>query len=278
MRRTLFVMLAGVSLMAGPALAQRQGQSGSTGQFNQASPSDRMNQDVGQSGQDTGSLKGDVSQKRGFGSVDEPKKYLSAVDLYLENAMNDVKVIYESTQMKAGRADEVIQREAIGDIDRALGQALNHFQRVKAMPGAITNLDKADDFQRNLYQARSVVPQLRSAVKSDSRSQIQLLSSQLFTSLKNAGDAFGDIADKQKFTRIKDIDVPERQPVRGEDRDLDLKRDVNQGDQGTLDQDRGRDQGGRFQGQSPDQMPRPSNANTPQDTGDLNRIPSVPER
>ena len=272
MRRTVFAVFAGVSLLAGAALADRQpGQAGPTGsgQEGQSGQSDRWGQDTGQVGQDTDRLKGDVSQRRGFGSVDEPKKYLSAVDLYLENAMNNVKVLYESTQMKPGRADQVIQGEAIGNIDRALGQALNHFQRVKAMPGSITNMDKADDFQRNLYQARSVVPQLRSAVKSDSRSQIQTLSSQLFTSLKNANDAFGDIADKQKFTRIKDIDVPERQPVRGQDLDQDFKGDLNRGDQDNL------DRRGKFQGQSPDQMPRPSNS---QDTGDLNRIPSVPER
>lgn len=274
MRRTILVALAGVSLLAGSALAERQpGQAGSTGQSGQAGQSDRPGQDTGQFGQDTGQWKGDVSQRQGAGSVDEPKKYLSVVDLYLENAMNNVKVLYESTQMKPGRADDVIQREAIGNIDRALGQALNHFQRVKSMPGAITNMDKADDFQRNLYQARAVVPQLRSAVKSDTHTQIQLLSSQLFTSLKNANDAFGDIADKQKFTRIKDIDVPERQPVRGEDTDQDFKGDLNQGDRGNL--DLGRDRGGRFQGHSPDQMPRPSNT---QDTGDLNRIPSVPDR
>lgn len=265
MRRTILVALAGVSLLAGSALAERlQGQ----GQSGQAGSSDRLGQDPGQLGQDTGQWKGDVSQRRGFGSVDEPKKYLSVVDLYLENAMNNVKVLYESTQMKPGRADDVIQREAIGNIDRALGQALNHFQQVKSMSGVITNMDKADDFQRNLYQARAVVPQLRSAVKSDTRAQIQTLSSQLFTSLKNAGDAFDDIADKQKFTRIKDIDVPERQPVRGEDLDQDFKGDVNQ----DYNLDLGRDRRGRFQ--SPDQMPRPSNT---QDTGDLNRIP-VPER
>jgi len=282
MRRTVLAVLAGVSLLAGSALADSPPGQGGTGQFNPSGQQDRLGgQDTGQFGQDTGQagqFKGDISQRKGVGSIDEPKKYLSVVDLHLENAMNNVKVLYESTQMKPGRADEVIQREAIGSLDRSLGQALNNFQQVKSMPGVIGNMDKADDFQRNLYQARSLVPQLRTAVKSDSRAQIQSLSAQLFTSLKNAGDAFGDIADKQKFTRIKDIDVPERQPVRGDDSDEDFKGKLNQdlNDQDNLDRrnldDRDLDQGGRFRGTSPDQKPRPSN------TGDVDRIPAVPDR
>ena len=104
MRRTVLAVLAGVSLLAGSALADSPPGQGGTGQFNPSGQQDRLGgQDTGQFGQDTGQagqFKGDISQRKGVGSIDEPKKYLSVVDLHLENAMNNVKVLYESTQMK----------------------------------------------------------------------------------------------------------------------------------------------------------------------------------
>jgi hypothetical protein len=150
------------------------------------------------------------------GMMDEPKKHLSEVDLYLRDAINNAKVLYETTQMQPGKLDATIQREDLSNIEKALSGAQTHLQHVKSMPEAkVQDADKVSDQQRRITEAKSMVVRLRTAVRSDNKSQIQTMTSQLYASLKSADDTFGQIAEKQNLTRVDKIDVPEKQPVGG---------------------------------------------------------------
>ncbi len=195
MKRSLMVLLAGASLV-GPATAiAQQGGMGAN------------KMDEKQMG----------AEKSAAGAKpDESKKHVSEIDLYLRDAMNNTKVLYTTTQLTPGKLDATIEREDLGNIDRAISSALTHVSHVKSMPEArVSDTAKVDSLQKNLTQARNLLGQIRTAVKSDSRDQVASLSSQLYARLKDADDDLSSIADKINLTRVDRITIPERQPVGG---------------------------------------------------------------
>ncbi len=164
---------------------------------------------------DTGDQPMGKSEKMGGGkSTDEPKKHLGEVDVYLRDAINNTKLLYGYSQLTPGKADSTIEKEGINNIDRALGNSLTHISHVKTLPEAKgMETSKIDTLQRDLMQARSMVGELRSAMKD--RAEFASMTAQLFTKLHDADDQFNAIADAQNLTRVDKINVPERQPVKG---------------------------------------------------------------
>jgi hypothetical protein len=199
MRKTLLALIAGGMLVGVGARAQGPGPQG------------------GQKG--TSETK---AQKPTMGTAgtkaDEPKKHLGEMDVYLKDAINNVKVVYETTQLEPGKLDATIEREGLTNIDKAISGAMTHVSHIKSMPEAhVIDMASLDLVQKDLTQAKSMLTQLRTAVKNDNREQVAMLSSQLYARLKDADDAFSTLADKQNFTRVDKIMVPERQPVGGQE-------------------------------------------------------------
>jgi hypothetical protein len=148
------------------------------------------------------------------GMADEPKKHLSEVDLYLRDAINNTKVMYNDTQMRPGKLDSVIEKENLTNLDKSLSSALTHVQHIKSMPEAhVADMGKIDQLSHDLTQARGMIPELRAAMHE--KDLFASLSSQLYTKLKDADDTFNAICDKQGLTRVDKLSVPEKQPVKG---------------------------------------------------------------
>src|SRR5262249_9512527 len=124
--------------------------------------------------------------------ADEPKKHLSEIDVYLRDAINNTKVMYNDSQMRPGKLDQVIEKENLTNIDKALSSALTHVQHIKSMPEAhVADMAKIDQLQHDLTQARGMVPEVRAAMKD--KDLFSSLSSQLYTKLKDADDTFSAI-------------------------------------------------------------------------------------
>jgi hypothetical protein len=148
---------------------------------------------------------------------DEPKKHLAEVDAYLRDAIDNTKVLYQTTQMQPGKLDTTIQRESLNNVDKALTGMMAHVGHMKSLPEArVADMAKLDDFQRDITQARGIVGQLRAAAaKPEAREQTVSLTEQLYTVLHDADNDFNAIAEKQEFTRLDRVTVPEKQPVGG---------------------------------------------------------------
>lgn len=196
MTRTWFaVAAAGASLLAAGGRAQAQG--------------------AGGAGSDP-SMQGQALPSQMSQMSDEPKKHLSEIDVYLQNAINNVKVLYETTQLRPGSLDVTIAKEGVGNTDKAISGALMHIAHIKALPEAkAQDMNKLNQLQRSFTEARSTLYKLRSAARSDSRPQIQSFASQLYAQLRLAEDSFSSIAREQRVVRVDQISVPERVPVGG---------------------------------------------------------------
>lgn len=204
MKRSLFALFGGLSLIGSAALAQHAGGGAMPSDQPQAQkePAKGTSDEIGAKG----------------AKADEPKKHLGEIDVYLKDALNNTKVLYATTQLQPGKLDPTIQREDLGNIDRAITGAMTHVSHVKSMPEArVVDMAKIDSLQKNLTRARALVGQLRTAVRSDEKDQISSLTSQLYARLREADDDFGTVADKQDLTRVDRIMVPEKQPVGGQE-------------------------------------------------------------
>jgi hypothetical protein len=191
-RNTILALVAGCSLAGGAAVADRR----------DAPPS--------------GQVKATPSMSSDLGLADEPKKHLSEIDVYLRDAMDHTKVLYETTRLVPGSLDATIQKEALANIDQALAGALSHLGHVRSRPEArVPDPQRVTELQRTLAECRSLVGKARAAVRSDTPMLIQSLSSQLFARLRQADEGFGVIAERANLTRVDAIRVPEREPVRG---------------------------------------------------------------
>ncbi len=147
---------------------------------------------------------------------DETKKHLTEVDAYIQDALNNAKVLYSMSQIPMGKMDQTIQRENINNLEKAISSALIHVGHFKSSADPkMVEMDKVDDLHRFLTDSRNVLPQLRSAMKSSDRQQLGSVTSQLFAKLKEADERYGNIAEKQNVARLDKISVPEKQPVRG---------------------------------------------------------------
>jgi hypothetical protein len=160
---------------------------------------------------DTGN-KGETTQS------DEPKKHLAEVDVYLRDALDNVKVIYNTTQLQPGKLDKTIIRESVGNIDKSLTGAITHLGHIKSLPEArVSDMAKVDALQTALNQAKQTSSLLKTAtrVSTMDTAHVSQLATRLFGQLRAADDDFGAIADQQNLTRVDKLTVPERQPVRG---------------------------------------------------------------
>ncbi len=183
-------LIAGLGLVGGTAFAENPPMGGDTGDQHQ------------------------MMKMQGGSKADEPKKHLGEIDIYLRDAINNTKVLYNVTQMQPGKLDATIQKEGINNLDKAITGALTHVQHIKTLPEAkVQDTAKLDALQTDLNQVKQMVPQLRSSMKD--RDMFASLTSQVFTRLKDADDNFSTIADKQNLTRVEKLSVPEKQPVKG---------------------------------------------------------------
>ena len=205
MKRTLLGALCGLALAGGAAFAEP-----SPGR-----PGDRSGD-------------GKSLSTQAAGKADEPKKHLGEIDVYLATALAHTKVVYQSTQLIPGGLDATIQREGLSNIDQAISSAQTHIGHIRAMPEArVADMGKLDELSQSLNQGKRLVSQLRTAVKTDGRREVQALASRLYGELRTADDLYGQIAEKQNVVRLDRIDVPERQDVSGRDQpDIDRDRAV----------------------------------------------------
>jgi hypothetical protein len=147
---------------------------------------------------------------------DEAKKHLSEIDVYLRDAENATRAMYQSSELTSGSLDTTIQKENLSNIERALTNAEKHIQHLKTLPEArVKDPSELDALSRNLADARAQLSPLKEAVRSADRTKIRDASAMMFTQLKRADDSFGQLADTQGLTRIDRIEPMERQPVRG---------------------------------------------------------------
>lgn len=202
MKRTLW-MVAGLALLAPRA-------------FGQSNPGD----DSGRGGAPPGEKmqrmpSGRMGGKSAMTNV-EPNKHLLEIDAYLTSAMDNTKLLYQSSQLPPGKLDAAIAKEDLGNVERAINSALTHTSHLKSLPEArIKDTAKLEQLRSDLTRARNLVGQLRTAVNAGDRAQVASLSSQLYAGLRSADETFGQIADQQHLVRLERITVPERQPVGG---------------------------------------------------------------
>jgi hypothetical protein len=174
-------------------------------------PQQRPMQMQGEQMNDPGAMKGS--------RADEPKKHLGEIDVYLKDAQNNVRILYQDAALAPGNLDAVIDKEGLSNLDRAITNAEKHVQHLKTVPEArLKDAKQLDAFERSLGDVRTQLTQLRNAVRANDRTKIRDAAATTFTTLQRADDAFGKIADTQGLTRVDRIQPSERQPVRGIER------------------------------------------------------------
>jgi hypothetical protein len=148
--------------------------------------------------------------------ADEAKKHLGEVDVYLKDAENNVRILYQSSELSPGNLDSVIQKESLSNLDRSITAADKHVQHLKTLPEArVKDPNQLAMFDRSLGDVKTHLTALRTAVRSNDRAKIRDAAATTFTLLTHADDAFAKIADTEGFTRVERIQPLERQPVRG---------------------------------------------------------------
>jgi len=232
-------LVAGCALVAGAAFAQsRPGSTYPSSQDTTPSPGitpGTSNDQMGTMGKgmhhdmQSGSMGQGQANSGQAGNV-EPQKHLAEVDLYLKDAMNNSKVLWQTSQLQPGHLDSVIAKEGVANIDKDITSALTHISHVKSLPEAqISDTRSLSQLQSDLGKAKTLVGQLRGVVGGGDRSRISSLSSQLFGQLRSADDSFGRIAGEVNLTRVDRITVPEKQPVSGSSSDINDKSDLGTG-------------------------------------------------
>lgn len=237
MKRTIVARLGmGVALVAGfaiagpgiawaqntPGVGQKAGQGG---QGNQ--PGMPMGNQPGMQGQPMGEM-----GQPGTQANVEGQKHLAEVELYLTDAMNGSKVLYQTSQMPSGKLDTSIAREDLGNVQRSIDSALNHVNHLKTLPEAkLSNTRDLDAVATNLKAAEKTAGKLRGVNITTNRGQFASLSSQLYGSLQQADQSFDHLAQSQRFTRLDQVQVPVQQPVGGHDQNWQGNQPSQQGNQ-----------------------------------------------
>ena len=215
--KRVIVALAAAGAFAVPALAVAQNSTDSSyGGVNQQ----RHNV--------SGTMQSQVRQPSA--SVDEVKKHLSEIDLYVSQAENNARLLFQVSDLQPGNMDPVIIREDVQNIEQSLSQAERHLDHVRQLPNAnIRNLPRLDQLQTDLAQARSQLSSVRGTLANADRAMLRDTSQRLFRTLRRADDDFSSIASQVGLVRVEQIPVTERQPVRGIDRDRDsgFERDLD---------------------------------------------------
>jgi hypothetical protein len=152
----------------------------------------------------------------GAKSTTEANKHLGEIDVYLKDAENNTKALYQTAQASPGRLDTTLEKEALNNIDKAISSALTHVQHVKSLPEAkVSDTQRLDRLQRDLERAKTIASQLRHQIAAGDRAAVSAQASSLFAQLRAADDGFGQIADEQNLVRLDRVTMPERQPVGG---------------------------------------------------------------
>jgi hypothetical protein len=150
----------------------------------------------------------------GGASHDDVKKHLSAIDAYLSQARSSARLLYQVSGLPSSGLDPTIVREDLGNLDMFVASADKHLSQLRSMSNPpLADMAKLDALARDLLRARSQLSAARSA--SASRTQLRDAGVALVRALETADDDFAEIATSVGLTRLDDVQVAPRQPVRG---------------------------------------------------------------
>jgi hypothetical protein len=176
--------------------------------------------------------------------ADEPKKHLTAVELYIRSAVDNSKALYEAAQLPQGPTDRALFKEVTGNINRDIAKAQQHIaafrkfalqgttsspeqratepgMRLK-MPGAAQA--RPEDVLVHLKQAHTATSRLSSSLGRD-RAQVRGEAAKVYTHLAAASDALRDLLRAYDVTALDRVSPPERMPVKGVDSGDDFDHD-----------------------------------------------------
>src|SRR5215831_17168922 len=131
-------------------------------------------------------------------NADEPKKHLTAVELYTKSALDNSKLLYQAAELPQGPMDKSIFKEAQQNISRDLQKADQHLSQFKSMAkanapkGKEDVMTKRDDLVQHLKDARAANAKLGAALAKD-RSTLRDAAAQVYTALIQANDSLKDI-------------------------------------------------------------------------------------
>jgi hypothetical protein len=152
------------------------------------------------------------------------RKELGEVDLYLKDALNNARLLFQITDRSQGPLSGAHAREQVVNIDRALANIDKHVAQLRSQPRAF-DATKIDLVSRDLDQARSQLATLKSLIQTR-RQNIHEAAAELARTLERADDDFGQLASSGGIGRVDQIRVTTvKQPVRGSDLDdLDITK------------------------------------------------------
>jgi hypothetical protein len=238
--KRLALTAGGLLLLAGPAFAQNQGSTTKetrtqqqTQEIQKSTPPSTTTtpNDVNQMNQpnQTGDInRADVQKQRGtettqtepMQNADEPKKHLTAVELYTKSALDNAKLLYQAAELPQGPMDKSIFKEAQQNISRDLQKADQHLTQFKSMAKATapqSQMDvtaKRDDLVKELKDAKVANAKLGTALTKD-RAAVRDAAAQVFTALNQANDSLKDIEDAYNVQQLDKVMPNEKAPVRG---------------------------------------------------------------
>ena len=251
--KRLALTAGGLMLLAGTAFAQNQG-SKTTETRSQTqtqdiqkttpAPSQQNPSDLDQTNKKTsGDInRNEVQPQRGteqtepLQNADEPKKHLTAVELYTKSALDNSKLLYQAAELPQGPMDKTIFKEAQQNITRDIQKADQHLTQFKSVAkanapqGKADVMTKRDDLAQHLKDARMAAGKLSTSMGKD-RAALRDQAAQVFTALNQANDSLKDIEDAYNVQSLDKIMPGEKAPVRGTE-DMDntkpLPRDTTQ--------------------------------------------------
>jgi hypothetical protein len=166
----------------------------------------------------------DVQPQRGteqtepLQNADEPKKHLTAIELYTKSALDNAKLLYQAAELPQGPNDKTLFKEAQQNITRDIQKADQHlssFKNVAKAPapqGKTDVMTKRDDLMQHLKDARTAAAKLSST---KDRAALRDQAAQVFTALNQANDSLKDIEDAYNVQSLDKIMPGEKAPVRG---------------------------------------------------------------
>lgn len=174
------------------------------------------------------------TQPTQMGTADpEMSKQLALVNVYLDNAKNNLKVLSLVADLPAGKLDTKIINETQRNLDTSIDKALTYAKQVRRqgemmgmgghqMPtdemgqtqpvagGQQDPMMKLDEFENHLKQAKSASKKLKGAKQANLAPAVD----QVTTHLVAADQAFRDLSQHANFTALEDINL-DTAPVRG---------------------------------------------------------------
>lgn len=169
-------------------------------------------------------------------NADEPKKHLTAIELYTKSALDNAKLLYQAAELPQGPADKTFFKEAQQNITRDIQKADQHLTqftnvaKANAPQGKTDVMTKRDDLMQHLKDARMAAGKLSSSMGKD-RAALRDQAAQVYTALNQANDSLRDIEDAYNVQSLDKIMPGEKAPVKGTE-DMDktkpMPRDTTQ--------------------------------------------------